>query len=288
MAPITRKRSRKSQNKSSSTPPTLNPKRIKRTPIRYVSDDEDTDSDEDDEYEASFIDDDDYARDYTDSEKEYEPSSDENEDNVSSSSRTLRQRQDASNGKKDSNPEPKKKKEKDLLIYKKLVKGLEPYATRPGLEPLEIIMEFEWIGSDTDSSQKESCICGKQKIVYLFYLRNLKKEDLIDRATSTVIVGSECINTFNKAKNASSKLWKGKLAIENEFVKWSQKGICGQFETKRKAGKLFELWTISFTSSKLLSPFKPKLRRIDYPNHFAFQKTLPLTLMDSIKPTKHS
>ena len=165
----------------------------------------------------------------------------------------MRQRKDPSNDNKHSNPEPKKDNDKDLVIYKNLIEGLKPYATKDDLEPLEIIMQFACIGSGRDPDASEACICGKKNIVRLNYIRNIKKEDPIESATSTIIVGSECINTFHEAKKLTRDFWKGKKAIESDFVRWSQNGVAGHFKTKRKAGKAgkLELWTISFASSKL-------------------------------------
>ena len=70
--------------------------------------------------------------------------------------------------------------------------GLREYATDPDLEDIEIIKEFEIEYYDIDRSASERCVCGKEHLVHLYYMKNRKKRfesDLIDYATTTCIVG---------------------------------------------------------------------------------------------------
>merc|ERR1712223_39434 len=102
------------------------------------------------------------------------------------------------------------------------------HATDPKLSDKEVINQFECVGYDRDESASEKCVCGKQELVWLHYMKNKKKVDE-EYALSTFIVGSVCINTFYKSRKEKNKLYKGHNPIEMTFMQWSQKGIVGHF-----------------------------------------------------------
>ena len=162
------------------------------------------------------------------------------------------------------------KEDEDPYIYKRLVNGLRAFATDPELEDIEIIKEFELDEYDYDQSKLENCVCGKNELVHLYYMKNRKKKlesDLIDWATSTCIVGSECITTFNRVKHKSREHLKGRQPIEKEFMKWAQDGIIGHFRQERKVKLKVHLkksiqmrtcqeWTISIPSKIISADFE--------------------------------
>ena len=187
---------------------------------------------------------------------------------------------------------PKKKVDKeneDPYIFKNLVgcwdpkkqeyTGLRAFATDPELEDIEIIKEFEVVDYDRDEGRMEKCVCGKEELVHLFYLKNRKKKlesDLIDYATSTCIVGSECVTTFNRVKHKSRDHLKGRQPIEKEFIKWAQDGIIGHFRKERQVKLKVHLkksikmrtcqeWTITIPSKIISEDFEGFCKQYNVP-----------------------
>lgn len=76
------------------------------------------------------------------------------------------------------------------------------------------VREWEIIGFEEDKSLQASCICGKEKLRYLFTIRNIKNENLL------FPIGSSCIRKFERDDLSSDVLIKVQLfklfqAIEN-------------------------------------------------------------------------
>merc|ERR1711935_1291399 len=84
-----------------------------------------------------------------------------------------------------------------------------------------------------DEFASEKCVCGKEELKWLYYMKNKKKINE-EYALSTFIVGSSCINTFYKSRKEKNKLYKGHNPIEFTFMQWSQKGIIGHFRKQIK------------------------------------------------------
>ena len=63
----------------------------------------------------------------------------------------------------------------------------------------KIVNQFECVGFDRDEFASEKCVCGKEELKWLYYMKNKKKINE-EYALSTFIVGSSCINTFYKSR----------------------------------------------------------------------------------------
>ena len=61
------------------------------------------------------------------------------------------------------------------------------------LKDFDIIDQFEIVGSDVDESRSENCVCGKDRLKYLYFIKNKKlrenEEDIVEYATTTLIIG---------------------------------------------------------------------------------------------------
>ncbi len=155
------------------------------------------------------------------------------------------------------------KPEPDKKIYQRLVKGLRQFATDPNLSDIDTINEFVMDGFDIDEERSEQCICGKEELKYLFYMKNrvmLQQvedgdRDLSDYALSTFIVGSKCIITFFKAKHWKKDHLKGQKAFETEFLKWGQSGVIGHFRRTKKIAKKLA-WVVTISSKLVADDFK--------------------------------
>ena len=66
----------------------------------------------------------------------------------------------------------------------------------------KIVNQFECVGFDRDEFATEKCVCGKEELKWLYYMKNKKKINE-EYALSTFIVGSSCINTFYKSRSSS-------------------------------------------------------------------------------------
>ena len=84
-------------------------------------------------------------------------------------------------------------------IYAKLIDKLKEYIVGKDLTDSEIIDQFEITGSDVDSEMSVECVCGKEGLKYLYFIKNkvLRKkveseengDDLIENATTTLTIG---------------------------------------------------------------------------------------------------
>ena len=102
---------------------------------------------------------------------------------------------------KKSTPKKDKKKEMetDPEIYAKLIEKLKEYIVGKDLTDSEIIDQFEITGSDVDPEMSVECVCGKEGLKYLYFIKNkvLRKkveseengDDLIENATTTLTIG---------------------------------------------------------------------------------------------------
>ena len=88
----------------------------------------------------------------------------------------------------------------------------------------EIIDLFVPAGSDIDYDCESECICGKQGIKWIYYIKfkKSKQSDLITYATTNIIVGSECIQHWWKSQRNLKK--KKKLKVERRFYLFSYDG----------------------------------------------------------------
>ena len=119
--------------------------------------------------------------------------------------------------------------EEGKVIYARLMENLREFAVNgKDLTHMELIEQFEPDGSDYDPTRSESCVCGKEGLVHLFFIKNKlwKEIDIIEYATKTIIIGSECINHWYKKKNLV-RGYKNVKPIESEFMKWLKNGIVG-------------------------------------------------------------
>ena len=59
------------------------------------------------------------------------------------------------------------------------------------LSDLEILKQFEEVGSAIDDDMESECICGKTGLKYLYFIKNklLKAQDPVEYATSEPIIG---------------------------------------------------------------------------------------------------
>ena len=103
----------------------------------------------------------------------------------------------------------------------------------------------------------------------MYYMKNHKKKlesDLIDYATSTCIVGSECITTFTRVKHKLREHLKGRQPVEMEFMKWAQEGIIGHFRKERQVElrvhlkksiqkRICKEWTVTLPSKNIAQDF---------------------------------
>ena len=53
------------------------------------------------------------------------------------------------------------------------ISGLRQYATKKSLSDIEIVKEFECIEMDIDEDKSEYCVCGKEELKYLYYMKNI-------------------------------------------------------------------------------------------------------------------
>ena len=93
---------------------------------------------------------------------------------------------------------PKKKPtekvpELDKNIYERLINKLKELAIgkKKDLSDLEILKQFEEVGSAIDDDMESECICGKTGLKYLYFIKNklLKAKDPVEYATSQPIIG---------------------------------------------------------------------------------------------------
>ena len=160
-------------------------------------------------------------------------------------------------------------------MFQRLIKNLKQHVVGDvkKLKDFDIIDQFEIVGSDVDESRSESCVCGKDQLKYLYYIKNKKlrenEDDFVEYATTTliigklkqfhektskswkiVILGSECIRHWYLTKHKARKD-KNKTAkpIESEFMKFLEKGVIGNFrrELKNREPKK-HLWIITISS----------------------------------------
>ena len=96
----------------------------------------------------------------------------------------------------------KKKVKADPDVYQRLVNGLRKHATDPKLSDKEVINQFECVGYDRDESASEKCVCGKQELVWLHYMKNKKKVD--EEYALSTFIGGYTFWSF-KLSNQSSK-----------------------------------------------------------------------------------
>ena len=119
--------------------------------------------------------------------------------------------------------------EEGKVIYARLMENLREFAVNgKDLTHMELIEQFEPDGSDYDPTRSESCVCGKEGLVHLFFIKNKlwREINIIEYATKTIIIGSECINHWYKKKNLV-RGYKNVKPIESEFMKWLKNGIVG-------------------------------------------------------------
>jgi len=146
------------------------------------------------------------------------------------------------------------------------VNGLRKHATNPKLSDKKIVNQFECVGFDRDEFASEKCVCGKEELKWLYYMKNKKKINE-EYALSTFIVGSSCINTFYKSRKEKNKIYKGHNPIEFTFMQWSQKGIIGNFRKQikipvkiSKNGKVKEFqrnaWVITVSNKAVFEDFE--------------------------------
>ena len=64
--------------------------------------------------------------------------------------------------------------------------------TGKDLSDLEILKQFEEVGSAIDDDMESECICGKNGLKYLYFIKNkmLKAQDPVEYATSQPIIGN--------------------------------------------------------------------------------------------------
>jgi len=159
----------------------------------------------------------------------------------------------------------KEKIKADPDVFQRLVNGLRKHATNPKLSDKKIVNQFECVGFDRDEFATEKCVCGKEELKWLYYMKNKKKINE-EYALSTFIVGSSCINTFYKSRKEKNKIYKGHNPIEFTFMQWSQKGIIGNFRKQikipvkiSKNGKVKEFqrnaWVITVSNKAVFEDF---------------------------------
>ena len=80
-------------------------------------------------------------------------------------------------------------------MFQRLIKNLKQHVVGDvkKLKDFDIIDQFEIVGSDVDESRSESCVCGKDQLKYLYYIKNKKlrenEDDFVEYATTTLIIG---------------------------------------------------------------------------------------------------
>ena len=163
-------------------------------------------------------------------------------------------------------PEPEKVDSCKILqhkkVYRRLANNLREHAIdAEDLTDQEVIAQFEIEGTDTDTSASEQCICGKNGLVNLAYVKNKKlkemmnkatgkkKENLmIEYATNTHIIGSKCIDHWYKCIVTETAFDSSKdpVIFIMELTKWL-KGIQGQCCAEREE-PLKKSWIITIKS----------------------------------------
>ena len=88
------------------------------------------------------------------------------------------------------------------------------------LKDFDIIEQFEIVGSDVDESRSESCVCGKDQLKYLYYIKNKKlrenEDDFVEYATTTLIIGN--FKWFHEKKLQIKKICYFRLRMYQALV----------------------------------------------------------------------
>ena len=98
-------------------------------------------------------------------------------------------------------PSPKKKSPKDKpnkprvdkdgkIDYQALINGLRPFATREHMTDLEILDEWRLYATAESKECEGVCVCGETGLRYLSFMQNINIEDVIDRATTIICIGT--------------------------------------------------------------------------------------------------
>lgn len=95
----------------------------------------------------------------------------------------------------------KGKEEEKVVVHERLMRRLRRKASRNGLSDAEILDEMVLYATAKDDGCGGKCLCGKEGLKFLYFMHNKNVADPVKRTLGhKFIVGSECINAFNRAQ----------------------------------------------------------------------------------------